>query len=277
MDISIIDVQKAIEFKLMPDVLIQTMTEKGGFVVLAHDDDEIKGMSVISYAEMAAEMSLEYIFVLSRYRGTGLAGQMMDYTYDFLKRAEVKLITCTIIGTMDFAVPLYSFLTEQKFELIVAYYHFIEYKLGDIINSKKFAPMFGKIPKCISGLKDLRDLQMRKFGNRLAERGVAFDSRKYDQDISCFYIREDEIEGCMLANIRDNMAVIEYVYIDGDSHDPVVFPGMLAVCVSTAYSKLGADALCRIYLQYSDMYEALKKVLGEPVEDMLIQQYEKTL
>ena len=110
MNFSILTAAKAIEFDIIPEQLKQRLTENDGFLVTAHDEDNLTGIAVFSYTVYPDYVNLDYIRVSEGCRDQGISSGMLDFASGIMKKAGVKTLGCMLIGSMDFIAPLYTYL-----------------------------------------------------------------------------------------------------------------------------------------------------------------------
>jgi hypothetical protein len=133
------------------------------------------------------------------------------------------------------------------------------------------------MPKEIKAEKDILEGEIRAYKNRLAQYGIKTADLTYDKDISRFYLKDGEIQNCMLFAMHDN--VPEMIFTDAmlSVTDSIVTPGLLVSCVNAIGEQNADIKRIRLFVKSPAMYDAFLDLFGKPDSEFLIQVYEMTL
>ena len=151
--------------------------------------------------------------------------------------AGISRITCTIAGDEDYIYEMSSSFMCEGFDLVIRLDHMTEYDFSEIADNKKLAPVIPHMPKEIKAEKDILEGEIRAYKNRLAQYGIKTADLTYDKDISRFYLKDGEIQNCMLFAMHDN--VPEMIFTDAmlSVTDSIVTPGLLVSCVNAIWEQ----------------------------------------
>lgn len=262
---------------ILPDRMRERLLKTDGMVVLADDDSTLTGAAIFSYGDRDEEMNFEYIYVAENFRGQGISAGIMDTATAMMKKAGVKKLGCVIAGVMEEIVPEYTFLLANCFTPVVLFNHFMDYRIQDILDNKLFAMLLNKHLNSIKSKKEIPENVLKKYGNDMYQNGNRINAVAYDEELSLFYIKEDQIKGCMLVRSHDNLDEAIYISDLPKEEDAIAIPGMIAVCARQILQKRGKDGMLRVYVRQSELYEALVGVMGDAGKQTIVQEYEKIL
>jgi GNAT superfamily N-acetyltransferase len=260
-------------------VQIQSFIDENpsGCIITAMDNGKLRGYSVFVFPSGNEEADLRYLFVAEEYRDLGISTGMLEFASAQFKDAGISRITCTIAGDEDYIYEMSSYFMCEGFDLVIRLDHMIEYDFSEISDNKKLAPVIPHMPKEIKAEKDILEGEIRAYKNRLAQYGIKTADLTYDKDISRFYLKDGEIQNCMLFAMHDN--VPEMIFTDAmlSVTDSIVTPGLLVSCVNAIGEQNADIKRIRLFVKSPAMYDAFLDLFGKPDSEFLIQVYEMTL
>ena len=270
----IISSEQAKQQNLLPQTLQDKLDLQGGFLSTAADDEHIVGMGIFSNAASADTVNLEYLEVDEKFRNRGVSDMIIWYTCCFLRDNGVSRISASFKGTADVLNERQQFLESKGFELVMPYVPVIGYRLGDMVQNRKFAPIMVNMPSTVCTADRISEQLLRVYSNKLAETGVRFFDMDYDPKLSAFYTAGGNIEGSMLVKLVSDMDAEMIFLYSSERADVIAVPGMLAECIGLLTKEVSPELIFTMILPSVSVYESLKKVFGEPKHDEFMQSYE---
>ena len=277
MNYTVIDPKNAEKLDILPDKMLEVLKAHDGFCVIADDEDTLKGMTAFSFSDTDSSVRLEYVIVPSEYRRQKVASGMLDFACDALGQGGAGRIVCSVCGKIGYISDMMQFLEAADFHITVPYDQIMEYRLKTILDNKKFHPLFAKMPDCIRSEQELLSTGVKKFFGELAEAGLVIGRDDYDHELSRFYVKDKDVEGCMLMREEDGLVSMRLFYVTDNGKDPIAFPGMLASSTKAAYEKNNKERLLRLHFRSTELRGSLMEVLGYPEYDGIFQQYERSV
>lgn len=277
MNYTVIDTKNAEELDILSHKMLEVLKTRGGFCIIADEEDTLKGISVFTYSDRNGGIRLEYIMVTSEYRKQGIAAGMLEFAGDVLRQGNVGSIVCNVCGKIDYISDMMPFMKAAGFHITVPYDQVMEYRLKAILDNQKFRPLFTKMPDCIKPEQELLSSAEKRFFSEVANKGLVIESRDYDHGLSRFYVKDGDVAGCMLVTREDELVNMRLFCVTENGKDPIAFPGMLAACARAAYEQDKTDRVFRLHFRNTGFKDSLNTVLGYPEYDYILQKYEKTL
>jgi GNAT superfamily N-acetyltransferase len=277
MNYSVINPENVSKLGILPESMLSELISRGGFCVIAGNDDANAGIAVFTFASKEGEMLLRYIMVQPECRGQGTARGMFEYACGILKQGETLGITCRISGKTAYIVEMKEFLEALGFQITVPYDLLMEYRLSTILDNKKFHALLAKMPECIRSEKEISSAARNRFYGDLAAQGLVINNDDYDHELSRFYAKEEKVKGCILVKKEDDTLCMRLFHLSEGTADPVAFPGMLASCARASFESDRTDRIFRLHFRRSELKNSLTEVLGYPEYGCIFQEYRMCL
>ncbi|MCR4657313.1 MAG: GNAT family N-acetyltransferase [Lachnospiraceae bacterium] len=244
--------------------------DDGGAVGVAAVDPAVSGPELLS------------IGVSTEFEGKGYGSALLAHICSdlFKRQEEERFISASANLPLSSWERIGSFLIKNNFVLYEdsPVYHV---RLSDAADSQILKSASGRSP---SGgflrLKDVPDNKLRVFSHSVVNKGIFHSITKngLDQDVSVFYMPEDEIRACALfTEGKGGVLQNTWVYLDPELTGGMTFALLLAKVAEYAMEKYSQDTVVSFITAEENSRELIRKILPdtEPVSE--IRTYTKML
>lgn len=266
---------------LSPEIMKQA-EELGGIVGIARDDagDTVTGIVVCIIDDSVINgAKLSYLYVAKDFRREHIATNMLDEVCKFLKKIEIKVLQCDIVGEIQGVVPWSAFLRSAGFEPLILNWHVLEYEPAVLIKNNKLEQIYnGDMDNLFSTVSAQEAAYLCRQSETLPFYLKSLIKSNADVSNSIFYLNGSNIMGCALVRTEQNgsLSLLD-IYIDPRTKQPILLLYMLAYLFRTNGRLL--KKINKVYVHVID--EKCRKlyfnVFGNPMSDYRVQRYEKIL
>lgn len=269
---------KDVRFEFLTEETRQKLKKQDGWVVIGQDEDE-KIMTVAAFVFDPSQpdtVELDFIFTRPEAREEGWAMGAIYYAQDKFKEQGIRRFICCPTGTREEMSEFLIFLRMAEFEPLVLNWHVYSYDLRNLDKIENLKSFIG-----ISKGKAKRlSLDEIKFYLHQKKCDVPSRVRDYmlrgcDLNKSLFVVEDKNIRGAVLVqNGADSEINIGNLYIDPHWKNKYTILGMLALVV-TNIPKEGY--ILNLAIDNENESNLYTYIFGEPLEDCLVQCYERVL
>lgn len=237
------------------------------FFVYEGKEEGIIGLCIfMTYKANPGTAYLLYVSVKEEYRGQGYGSGLINKGWEYLKKrlGYSALETIFPLETQDISYLVKKGFREVRKEI------YMTYNLPALRKSKlngsldRLEPLINKV----KGLPEIPTDNLIKFKDLQKRKRKVTDITKFIPNQTEVFIDKGQILGYMAFSLYESQMItlIDY-YISGAKEARYAYPAILGKATERAYSEDSDDFMIRLYVRDDQQYEALKELLGEPVEE----------
>lgn len=269
---------KDARFEFLTEETREKLKKQDGWVVIGQDEDE-KIVTVAAFVFDPSQpdtVELDFIFTRPEAREEGWAMGAIYYAQDKFKEQGIRRFICCPTGTREEMSEFLIFLRMAEFEPLVLNWHVYSYDLRNldkIENLKSFIGISkGKAKRlCLDEIKFYLHQEKCNVPSRVRD----YMLRDCDVNKSLFVVEDKKIRGAVLVqNGADSEINIANLYIDPYWKNKYTILEMLAQVV-TNIPKEGY--ILNLAIDNENELNLYNYIFGEPLEDCLVQCYERAL
>lgn len=269
---------KDARFEFLTEETREKLKSRDGWVVIGQDEDE-KIMTVAAFVFDPSQpdtVELDFIFTRPEVREEGWAMGAIYYAQEEFKEQGIRRFICCPIGTYEEISEFLIFLRMAKFEPLVLDWHAYSYELGHL---DKIEDLKSYIEASKGKAKRL-SLEEIKFYLHFKNSNIPSKVRDYmlrDCDLkkSLFVVEDKKIMGAVLVQNGENSETnIGNLYINPRWKNKHLILGMLAQVINITPKE---GQMLNLAIDNENELNLYHYLFGEPVEDCLIQCYERAL
>lgn len=266
------------QFEFLTEETRKKLKDRDGWVVIGQDDDG-KIMTVAAFVFDSSQpdtVELDFIFTRPEVREEGWAMGAIYYAQDKFREHKIRRFICCPTGTYEEMSEFLIFLRMAKFEPLVLDWHAYTYDLRKLAKLDDLKSYIGGS----KGKAKRLSLEEIKFYLHFKNSNVPSKIRNYmlrDCDLkkSLFVVEDKKIMGAILVQKgEDSETNIGDLYIDPQWRNKHMILGMLAQVVTTMPEE---GYILNLAIDNENELNLYYYIFGEPMEDCLIQCYERAL
>ena len=241
---------------------------------------KLQAIAIFSASEIhSQEMVLEYILVSEERRLEGLAHELLAYCVNTFKKCGIRSIYVRIMGEIEKIADVYDYLVREKYIPVVFCGHLFSYEFSDIRHCEMMRhgdELLGAFGRKIKKIEPFMDSGVRQMLQQ--EIGTYIRQDAYDTRYSRVLLDSDSIKGAVFLKQADKETVtMTGCYIEPGSNRKYLFAALLYSALHDLAASVGDDVRFVLQLYRSGQYEWVKKLLGEPRQDLILQEYVRKL
>lgn len=269
---------KDAHFEFLTEETREKLKSRDGWVVIGQDDQGMI-MTVAAFVFDPSQpdtVELDFIFTRPEVREEGWAMGAIYYAQEKFKDQGIHRFICCPTGTYEEMSEFLIFLKMAEFEPLVVDWHAYSYELG---NLDRIEDLKSYIEASKGKAKKL-SLEEIKFYLHFKNSNIPSKVRDYmlrDCDLkkSLFVVEDKKIMGAVLVQNGDDSATnIGNLYINPRWKNKHLILGMLAQVVANVPEE---GKMLNLAIDNENELNLYHYLFGEPMEDCLIQCYERAL
>ncbi len=254
------------------------LEQKDGWLVTGQDD-EGKIITVAAFVfnpNQPDTVELDFIYTRPEYREEGWAMGAIYYAQKKFRAQGVRRFICCPVGTEEELFEFSIFLAMAGFEPLVLDWHAYSY---DLKNLDKIEDLKTYIEACKGKTKKLSIEEIKFYlhfkNNDVPSRVRDYMLRDCDLSKSLFVVEDKKIMGAVLVQDGDDSETnISNLYINPGWRNKHLILGMLARVVTNISE---GKHILNLAIDSEQELNLYKYIFGEPMEDCLIQCYERAV
>ncbi len=266
------------KFDFLTEDTRKELKEKNGWIVIGQDDDgEIMTVAVFVFDPSQPDtVELDFIYTRPEEREGGWAMGAIYYAQEKFKKHGIRRFICCPTGTEEELAEFLIFLQMAEFEPLVLDWHAYQY---DLRNLEKIDELKSYMEESKEKSKKL-SIEEVKFYLHLNNNSVPPIVRDYmlrDCDLkrSLFVVENKMIMGAVLVQKGDESETnIANLYINPHWKNKYMILGMLARIVTSIPQEW---TIFNVAIDNDNALNLYNYIFGQPMEDCLVQCYERLL
>lgn len=202
--------------------------------------------------------------------------EIIEKSRNILFDYGIKRIAIKAVGQAGEMKLLYQNALKLKFLPITVNGLFMIYKLDDSILTKGMQILSSAPDIMRKGVCELKhdDVRLKRFLAKKDTTGIFFERDSYDEKMTKFYIRDNEIKGALICQkLADNIIFYPYFYADEAERDGKVFAVMFHDSLADAGKMLADETYVVLQSFYESVETGIEKILGNPIKTYEIHEY----
>ncbi len=225
------------------------------------------------------EMELEYIEVAMECQGEGLAQQLLDFCASSFKNSGIRSIYVKCVASMDKVAGWYDFFRKGKFMPVLCCGHQLTYDVGDLRTCELMrygTDLIGVFGAKLRKYETHLDTLVKQFLQQ--HKGFLIRQGAYDPQYSRICWDEDQVKGVVcLKQMDEKTVVMTGCCVETDGNGKYLYAALLYSALRELCAVVDDDVRFVLQLYRPVYYALVKKMLGEPGRDLIVQEYVRKL
>lgn len=241
---------------------------------------QLVALAVFSASALhSEEMELEYIEVATECQGEGLAQQLLDFCASTFKKNGIRSIYAKCVASMDKIAGWYDFFIKGKFMPVLCCGHQLVYDIGNLRTCELMrhgTDLMGIFGTKLRKYEIHMDTLVKQFLQQ--QKGFLLRQGAYDPRYSRVCWDEDQVKGVVcLKQLDAKTVVVTGCCVEMTGNGNYLYAALLYSALRELCAVVDDDVRFVLQLYRLEHYDLVKKMLGEPIRDLILQEYVRKL